>query len=274
MTQVFVFAHDRYDTMTTSLMLEADGVEHHVLVSNVRRAELFARGNRVFPERLVVTGAPDGLAQSRNAALEMMTEGEWALFLVDDMKQAYELDSYEWEVDTELPITYENQNEYRRRFRTPITTKQLLDRAVGNIPHLESVGSALLGFAPFSNPMFRRKKWGYQVLADGRAWLVKKTHLRFDGRAEMMDDYYFTALNIREFGVSVIDRWIEPDFARYTAGGYGTTEERMERKIATAKYLVEQFPDLLTYKAKKGWPEGSHIALRGGLSRKYPVTVA
>jgi hypothetical protein len=252
-------------------MLEADGVDHHVLVSSADRAVKFAEGNRVFPERLVVTNNGEGLGNSRNAALDMMEEGEWALFLVDDMKQCYELDTYSQESSDELPIDFDNQNEYRRRLRTPISTKEFLERATDSIPHLESVGSALLGFAPFSNPMFRRKKWGYQVLADGRAWLVKKTDLRFDPRAEMMDDYFFTALNIREFGVSVIDRWIEPKFARYTAGGYGTIDERMARKIQTAQFLVEEFPDLIQHKQKKGWPDGSHIGLRGGLQKKYPI---
>lgn len=262
MTKVFVFAHDRYETMTTSFMLEAHGVNHKVLVSTVRRAERFVEGNRVLPSRLVVTNTGDGLGNSRNAALEMMKEGEWALFLVDDMKRCYELDTYDKELGTELPITYENQNEYRKKLRTPISTSEFLRRAEDCIPYLDSVGSSLLGFAAFSNPMFRKKKWGHNVLADGRAWLVRKTHLRFDPRAEMMDDYFWTALNIREFGISVINRWIEPDFERYAAGGYGTISERMNRKITTADYLVREFPELLRYKEKKGWPTGSHIALR------------
>jgi len=262
MTKVFVFAYDRYDTMTTSMMLEADGVDHTVLCHLPEHAQRFAEGNRVFPERLHVTGQPKGLAHNRNYALDMMEEGEWALFLVDDMKQCYELDSYDTEPEDSLAISFDNQNEYRRKLKTPISTKQLLKRATDSIPYLEQQGSALLGFAPFENPMFRKNKWGHNVLADGRAWLVKKTHLRIDPRASMMDDYYFTALNIREFGVSVIDRWILPDFARYTTGGYGTTDERMKAKIETAKFLVEEFPERIAYKKKVGWPEGSHIALR------------
>lgn len=269
--RTFVFAHNRYDSMTTSLMLEADGVDHQVIVSSPRRAELFARGNRVLPERLVVTGLPDGLAYSRNAALEMMDEGEWALFLVDDMKQCYELDDYDEETRPELPITYENQNEYRRKFRKPISTAKLLERGIESIPHCEKVGANLLGWAGFENPMFRRKKWGYNILADGRAWLVKKTHLRFDMNAQIIDDLCFTAQNIQEFGVVAVDRWILPDFKRYTAGGLGVLSERMEAKMKEAAYLVDAYPDLITYKKKKGWPDGSHVALRPGLHKKYPV---
>jgi hypothetical protein len=274
MTQVFVFAHNRYDSMTTSLMLEADGVDHKVLVSNPRRAELFAAGNRCVLERIHVTSKPDGLATARNAALDLMEEGEWALFLVDDMKQCYELDSYDTEPDGEIPISFENQNEYRRKFRKPISTKQLLDRALESIPHLDAIGANLLGWAGFENPMFRKKKWGYNILADGRAWLVRKTHLRFDENAQIIDDLCWTALNIREFGVVAVDRWILPDCRRYTAGGVGLLSERMEPKMKEAAYLVETYPELITFKDKTGWPEGSHVALRAGLHKKYPVGVS
>lgn len=269
--QTFVFAHNRYDSMTTSLMCEADGVEHHVIVSSPKRAELFARHGRVAPERLIPTGLPDGLAYSRNAALEMMEEGEWALFLVDDMKQCYELDDYDEETRPELPITFDNQNLYREKFRKPISVAKLIERGQQAIPRLEKMGAKLLGWAGFENPMFRRKKWGYNILADGRAWLVKKTDLRFDMNAQIIDDLCFTAQNIQEFGVVVVDRWILPDFKRYSAGGLGVLSERMEAKMKEAAYLVEAYPDLITYKKKAGWPEGSHVALRPGLHKKFPV---
>lgn len=272
--QVFVFGHDRYETMTTSAFLEMADVEHRVLVSSVRRAELFVRGGRVMPERLHITGLPDGLAYARNAALEMMHDGEWALFLVDDLKQIYELDTYDTEISGDLPITFENAQVYQKRFHTPITTADLLRRAQATIPLLENCGAALLGFAGIDNAPYRRKKWGYNVLADGRAWLVRKTHLRFDHEAQCIDDYAWTAKNIEAFGTVIIDRWILPDCRRYSPGGYGTREQRMAQKLAEARFLVERYPDLLVYKKKAGWPEGSHIAFRPGLHHRARKIVA
>jgi hypothetical protein len=271
MMKTFVFAHDRADSMTTPLMLEADGVEHTVLVSGASRAEALLRGGRVNPERLELTGHPVGLGNSRNGALERMAEGEWAMFLVDDMKQCYELDTYESEPNERLPISFENQGEYRTRFRTPISTAQLIHRAQALIPKLESRNINLMGFTAYENPMFRAKKWGYQVLADGRAWLLRKTHLRFDPNVNFMDDYGFTAQNIAELGGVAVNRWILPDFVRWGNGGLGTIEERMAGKITEAQYLVDKYPGLLMFKKKKGWPERSHIALRSGLNKKYPV---
>lgn len=270
MTKVFVFAHNRYDTMTTSLMLEHDGVDHTVLVANVGRAEKFVAGNRVFPERLHITNLPDGLAYARNAALDLMEEGEWALFLVDDLKQVTELDTYDQEPSESLDINWANLREYRHKFSKKISTKDLLDRALASVPHMESIDCNLLGWAGFDQPMYRRNKWGYNILADGRAWLVRKTHLRFDENAQIIDDLCFTAQNIQEFGVVAVDRWILPDFQRYTAGGLGLITERLAAKMKEAAYLVETYPDLIQFREKKGWPTGSHVALRAGIHYKFP----
>lgn len=266
--KVFVFGHDRYDTMTTSAMLEMDGVDHRVLVSSRKRAELFGRGGRVFAERLQITGVPDGLAYSRNAALELMTVGEWALFLVDDLKHVSELDTYDTEPTTELPITFENSQEYQARFQKRISTRQLLGRAQATIPALESIGAALLGWAGIDNAPYRRKKWGYNVFADGRAWLVKKTHLRFDHQANTIDDLAWTAKNIEAFGTVLVDRWVLPDCRRYGPGGYGNKDERMAQKIRESRFLVDTYPDFIRYKQKPGFPDGAHVALKAGLHHR------
>jgi len=271
MTKVFVFAYNRYETMTTSMMLEADGVEHTVLCHLPSDAEKFVAGGRVFPERLEVTGQPKGLANNRNYALEQMEEGEWALFLVDDLLQCYELDDYETQEADELPITFENQNIYRKKFRKHISTAELLRRAEETIPKLEAMNCALLGWAGFENPMFRKKHWGVNILADGRAWLVKKTHLRFDIEAQAIDDMAWTAKNIQEFGVVLVDRWILPDAKRYGAGGYGSINDRLEQKMRECAFLVKTYPDLVAYRSKKGQQEGSHVVLRHSARRPKQI---
>jgi hypothetical protein len=267
MTKVFVFAYNRYDTMTTSMMLEADGVEHTVLCHLPADAEKFAAGNRVYPERLVVTGQPKGLANNRNYALDMMEEGEWALFLVDDLMDVTELDDYDTEDRPNLPFMFDEVAAYRLKFKKPISTADLLRRAEETIPTLEEMGCALLGWAGNENPLFRRRKLSTNALPDGRAWLVKKTHLRFDDNAQLIDDLCWAAKNIQEFGIVLVDKWILPRCKRYTAGGYGGMDERMEQKLREAKYLVDTYPDFVKFSAKKGWPENSHVRFRGDIKK-------
>lgn len=262
--KIFVFGYDRYHTTTTSAMLEKEGIDHWYLIHDADKYEKFAEAGKVMIERLVVTGQPKGLPFNRNYALDWMEEGEWALFLVDDFISLTELDSYLTSTTERLPIDTTNSTEFGRRFKTELTFRDFLLRCGDCITQAQEEGANLVGFAAYENPLFRASKWKRSGLCEGRCLLVKKTHLRFDTNAVLMDDYCFTALNLREFGKVLCNQWILPNCARYTPGGCGTKEERMKAKIAECAYLVNTYPDQIRYAEKKGWPDGSHIAIRGG----------
>lgn len=262
MTRVFVFTYNRYDSISTSAMLEKDGVDHTVLCHTEEARQHFIDGGLVLPERITATGEGKGLANNRNAALEMMEDGEWALFLVDDLKKVTELDSYDTMLEDQLNVDMKNQREWRARLNTEVTMQQFLKRGEEAARHVERLGGALAGFAGINNPLFRNKKYTYNVLADGRAWMVKKTHLRFDLNAQLIDDLCWTALNIKEFGVVAVNQWVLPDCKRYTSGSYGSIQERLPQKKKEAKYLVDTYPNLIRYKDKTGWPPRSHVVLR------------
>ena len=99
-------------------------------------------------------------------------------------------------------------------------------------------------------------------MADGRAWVVRKTKLRFDENVQLIDDLCWTALNIKHFGITVVNQWVLPDCKRYTSGSFGSKEQRMPQKLKEASYLVETYPELISFRKKAGWPEGSHVVLR------------
>ena len=260
--KVFVFGYNRYDSMSTSIMLEQEGIEHYVLCHTQDAADLFVENGTAKKERLIVTNCPRGLAYQRNYALNMMEEGEWALFLVDDLKSVSELRNYDRTKEAKLPITTENQNHYGKRFENPITMIQFMKRTHELIAECEKYGANLGGFAGINNPLYRAKHWSYNVLADGRAWAVRKTHLRFDENVQLIDDLCWTALNIKHFGLVIVNQWVLPDCRRYSAGAFGSIEERMPQKLAEAKYLVETYPELISFKEKAGWPFGAHVVLR------------
>jgi len=259
--RVFVFTYDRFDSITTSAILESSGIDHIVLCHTEEQRAAFIAAGRVKSERLVVTGKPKGLAYNRNVALEMMSQDEWSVFLVDDLKKITMLRNYDTAPDP-LPITTKNQRAYAKRFQHEITIAELLERADGLVHRCERIGARLGGWAGIDNPLFRRGHWGHNVLADGRAWVVRKSSLRFDEQVQMVDDVCWTALNIREFGHVVVDRWILPDCARYTAGSFGSIDQRMEQKLRECAHLVATYPDLVRFAPKAGWPTGSHVVLR------------
>lgn len=265
--RVFVFTYDRYDSITTSQMLEDEGIDHIVLCHTEEQKQRFIEAGRVRPERLIATGRSRGLANNRNFALEMMEEDEWAMFLVDDLKSVTELNNYD-RAQSPLPINMANQGTYKERFSTPITMAKFLQRAEELSRKCDAYNCYLGGWAGINNPIFRCDHYKTNVLADGRAWIVKKSHLRFDENAQMIDDLCWTAQNIQEFGIVIVDLWILPDCRRYSKGGFGSIDDRMEQKLREAKHLVQTYPSLIQFKEKTGWPFGAHVVLRQ--TRKKP----
>lgn len=258
----FVFTYDRFDSITTCGLLDAEGIAHTTLCHTAEQRDRFIEAGRVRADTLVATGEPRGLANNRNVALEMMEPGEWALFLVDDLLHITQLDDYDDRTDTVLQIDVRNAAEWRPKFKAPCTMAQFVGRAESGITETAALGGNLLGWAGNTNPLFRRRHWAVNVLADGRAWAVRKTDLRFDTGAQMIDDLCWTAQNIDRFGVVLVDQWVLPTCRRYTAGGFGSIEDRMPQKLAEAAHLVATYPHLIQYKAKPGWPERSHVVLR------------
>jgi hypothetical protein len=118
------------------------------------------------------------------------------------------------------------------------------------------------GFAGIDNPIFRCEHYGVNTFADGRAWIVRKGDLRFDLKANVTDDMCWTVRNIQRHGIVIVDKWILPSCSRYTAGGFGSVEQRMDQKIEESAYLVKTYPKYVAFKKKANMPEGSHITLR------------
>lgn len=261
--KVFVFTYDRFDSISTSPMLEAEGIDHTVLCHTTEARKQFIAAGRVRPDRLVVTGKPKGLAYNRNAALDRMALGEWAVFLVDDMLEVQELDCYdEMAPAGSLPITSTNQREWAKRFAQPSTLAHFMQRCQQATRVADSYGANLVGFAGYDNALYRSRRWKLNTLADGRAWVVRKTHLRFDENVQLIDDVCWTAQNILAFGSVLVDSWILPNCRRYTAGAYGTIQERLLQKRREVSYLVRTYPQVCAVRRKAGWPDGTHVVIR------------
>lgn len=260
--KVFVFTYDRYDSISTPMMLQRDDVDHTILCHSEEAKARFVDCGRVDKNKIVATGMPKGLANNRNAALEMMNDGEWAVFFVDDLKSVTEIRDYGMREETRLGITTKNQSAFRALFKKEIPLGQFMLRAEETVAACEGVGALLGGFCGIENPLFRDAKWRFNVLADGRAWVVKKSKLRFDPNVQLIDDLCWTALNIQTFGCVVVNQWVLPDCKRYTAGAYGSITQRLPQKLKEASYLVKTYPALVRVAKKAGWPLGSHVVLR------------
>lgn len=260
--KIFIFTWDRYDTIRTPRFFDTENINYSLLVHSEEQAAKFIQHNLINPNNIIVTNKPKGLAYNRNFALDCMQMDEWALFFVDDLISIKELINYDTQPTEDLGITIANAPLYSKHFKKQINATTFLSRCKESINKAEEDNLKLVGFAGFTNHLFLTKKWKYNSVADGRCWLVKKTSLRFDENVQLIDDVCFTALNMKHFNGVLINQWIIPDCERYTAGAFGSIEQRLPQKISECKYLVDTYPEFIKYADKKGWPTGSHVTIK------------
>jgi hypothetical protein len=261
--KIVVFTYDRYETISTPAALEEAGVDYEVVCHTQAQYDAFDAAGRVNMVRMWVSGAPKGLANNRNAWIDArLKDGEWALMLCDDFMYVTEFDAYDsWPKDF-IPIDTTITTHWNRRLRCKVDVQRFLERAVEIQKKCEQHGFLIGGFAGNDNSLFRKAKWKTNVLVDGRAIIMKKTALRFDVNAQMVDDVAFSALNIERGGGTLINQWVLPDFQRYTKGSFGSIATRLEQRRRECAYLVRRFPGLICYGTKPGWPEGTHVRIR------------
>jgi hypothetical protein len=257
--KVFTFFYNRFETATTSIALHENGIPHYVLVHNHIDSAKFAAGGTIKGKE-IITNNPKGLAYQRNSALNMLEKDEWGAFMCDDFQK---IKSYSKEFilskSKKIEITPENQNCYR--LKNQISLKEMFSIFPKLIELAEKNNIHLIGFGLHDNPMNLRNKFTTRGLADGRFWLVKKSNYKFDENAQMIDDVCWTAENLVRHGNVLVLNWCVPYFSRYTAGGFGSTNERKALRKKECQYLVNKFNPLIQFADKPGWDSGTHIRL-------------
>lgn len=260
--KVFTFFYNRFENASTSIALEQNGIPHHVLIHKSEDYDKFKRHNTCRGEA-IVTNNGKGLAYQRNSALEMMDTGEWAVFMCDDFMKIKSMPE-EWILSqkNEIPITFANQNKFRLK-ENGFTLKKMFSLFPKLIELAERNNIHLVGFGLHDNPMNLKKKFNHRGLADGRFWLVKKSSYRFDTNAQLIDDVAWTSENLVRHRNVLVLNWLVPYFQRYTAGGFGSTTERLALRRKECAYLANKYNPLVKVAQKPGWEAGTHIRIFG-----------
>lgn len=241
--KIFIFAYDRYETMTTSEYFK--GIPHVVLCHSVSDMQKFANGGRCT-SALMCTDNPRGLAIQRNFALGLMKDGEWGLFMVDDLTNIKEFDEYD--ASDKIDFDIYDSGEYSRKFNKEINAHQFMIRCQQLTQKADAEGISLIGFTDFTNALFRKKKYIYNKMVQGRAVLIKKNGLLYSPEFNCLEDFYFTCLTLEKTGKTLSTRWIHfncKDNPKGGKGGYGTLSDRqIERNIELEK-LMQMYPKYL-----------------------------
>jgi hypothetical protein len=259
--KVFTFFYNRYTNATSSKALYDNGINHNILIHKDSDYELFKKGNTLFGNA-IITNSPKGLAYQRNCALDMMEVGEWGVFMCDDFKQikSKPKDLILSKIN-HIDINFANQNNHRLKNSDIISLKNMFELFPKLIELAEKNKIHLIGFGLHDNPMNLRNKFTTRGLADGRFWLVKKSKYRFDIKAQLIDDVAWTSENLIRHGNVLVLNWLVPYFERYSAGGFGTTEERKKQRKSECQYLVNKYDPLIQFAEKPGWDYGTHIRI-------------
>lgn len=261
--KVFTFFYNRYDTATTSKALYENNISHNILIHTEEDYKKFVKGKTLFGKSYV-TNNEKGLAYQRNTALDMMDEGEWAVFMCDDFKQIKSVPEYMLQGNQKtIEIDFTNQQKYRLKKNDIISLKKMFSYFPKLIELAEKNKIHLIGFALHDNPLNLKNRFTTRGLADGRFWLVKKSNYKFDIRAQLIDDVAWTAENLIRHNNVLVLNWIVPEFRRYTKGGFGSTEERKSLRKAECTYLAYKFNPLVRIAEKKNWDYGTHIKIFG-----------
>lgn len=263
--KVFVFAYNRYDTMTTSNMLYEEGIEHYVMCHKNEDKEKFKAGGtlKIGDDHIIVTGNPRGLTRQRNAALAYIAEGEWAVFMNDDLKRITMLRDYETRKGRKIEITPQTIRQVDSDFKTEISCRKFFEILETIREAAEKEGARLVGFCPHTNTRFRGNKVTKKGLVDGRVWLFKnEPGTRFDEAVNCLEDHDFTAYNLCRYGKVHIENWICPDFSRMTAGGFGNINERADDLRREAAYLIKKWVFVFEYKDKPGYPAKTQLKFK------------
>ena len=224
----------------------------------------FKKGNTIKGEA-VITNQPKGLAYQRNAALDLMDKDEWAVFMCDDFKKilSYPVSKI-LNKNSKINVTIENQMQYQLSDKKhKMSLKEMFSMFPKLIELAELNKIKLIGFGLHANPLNLGRKFATRGLADGRFWLVKKSDYKFDENVQMVDDVCWTAENLIRHNNVLILNWTVPFFKRYTAGAFGSIEERIQQRLNECKYLANKFNPLIRIAHKSNWDYGTHVRIYG-----------
>lgn len=239
--KIFIPSYGRASTICTHRLLE--GLDWTVVVHDQSEFQDYYL-NHIPEDRLTISGVELGIARQRNWILEnLVADGEWFVFMDDNIKQFQRVhpELYPNEV---LPTDSFNHAFWGKRFNIPCKPQAIQQILKELQLKAEQVQAHLAGFATTENPFFRGKKWRMNGYVTTKTALVQKTRLRFDERFFAKDDMDFSAANLDQFGVVLVNNFVYPKANHYDLGGIGNRASRLLYKQRETQLLLEKWPNL------------------------------
>jgi hypothetical protein len=218
-----------------------------------------------------VVGDAYGLTRQREWICKNLAKpGEWFVFADDNIRSIVALVDPYYDQET-LPINIgqyirlqsaDYRTIWRRRLNTLCPTERFLQViASDTIAYCKKIGAHLAGFSLTDNILVRNKKFSACGYAIGKLMLWHNTgRVPFDHTISM-EDFYHTAINLLQYGVSVVNHYVYPRSGHYQPGGMGTYEERVPVRQRDVRLLMARFPGLFRVKDREGFAPNTDLQL-------------
>ena len=258
---IVVLAHKRPHLLAEQTMTVVPSAD--VLVHREEDAEEF---EPYLPDtaNLWVMGTEPGICGKAIKMREYMRhipEGEWTLFLDDDIKSILRL-SDPWYTNDECPTWDIQDPEERAWAREQFNTLELKEED-GSLQTLleEMIEEAerndinIVGCVPTSNVLHRSRKWIHHAFVYGNFMFIRKTELTVP--LVHVEDWHMTLKHLWRDGKALRNGFTYVNVAaRYREGGYGKRDGREQIRGREFEWVAEQFGDLVRfYHRKNGDPE-------------------
>jgi len=260
MIPIYVPSYNRANSIKTTAWLDKSGIPYKVLLHSQECRSEYLEAGLVRDEDIIVTGAPFGVTSQRNWIVNnLAVKGEWYISLDDNirgMKRVVDKHYSKRKLNVESPDI--SQADFSQSF----SAAEYLELLEKDIVVADSIHAEYIGYATVDNYFFNSKKYkpvGYVI---SKACAVKYQGLKYDPELEAMEDFGYCASQLVKNNCVLINAWIKPVAGHYEAGGIGTYEMRVPRKVKDCKYLMKKYPNLFRYKAKKGCHPKAEIQIR------------
>jgi hypothetical protein len=233
--KTFLMYYDRYENSTTSSMLDFE----HIILCH-KNADKFK--NISDKATVIQTDLPTGIQHNFNYALKTLEYGEWAIFLSDDLIGGRKFDEEKYDF-VECPVS------------------KVIQELKETIKKADQIGVEFVGMCSTGNAFYVKSTYSYFGLVDTRCCAIKKTEFLFHPDIGCIPDYYASAYHMKKNGRNLILNTYFLDFNRYSEGGLGSINDRLDQKIKEINIMLNLFPKNVIIVDKANQPKGSHIRL-------------
>ena len=179
-----------------------------------------------------------GKATATNHVLRHRPEGEWSLFVDDDISAVTGMEPG--------GVASDDPKVFRQQLNHVLTEAELDTVLTECMNRAEEVGANLIGVAPYDNPMFRQKQWSECSFVVGDMWMIRQTGMEVPERH--IEDLYLMAEHLLRDGRVLVNRWIRPKAKHWQEGGHGVRGSRRAIREMECRDLVERYPGLFAYR--------------------------